>query len=60
MLAATALLSVGTGAMRSFNLDAIANQASKKGFKPHTQYDVGEALATFGVHLDLLMRNGPS
>lgn len=56
MLIASALLSVGTGNIRSFNVDAIANQASKKGFKPHTQYDVGEALASFGVTFDLLVQ----
>lgn len=60
MLVTSALLSVGTGTIRSSNADAIANRASKKSYKPNTQYEVGETLATFGVHLDLLVQNGYS
>eukprot|EP00796_Vickermania_ingenoplastis_P007815 gene7815-biopygen5243 len=39
------------------DLDAIANQATRKGFKPSTQYDVGETLAAYDKELDFLVED---
>lgn len=58
-LVATALLSVGEGVVRSLKPDALAVNAGKKGFKASTQYDVGEALARFGLRLDFLVQDLP-
>eukprot|EP00796_Vickermania_ingenoplastis_P006778 gene6778-biopygen4614 len=54
-LVATALVNVGDGGNRCLDLDAIANQATRKGFKPSTQYDIGETLAAYDKELDFLV-----
>lgn len=54
-LAATAMVNVGDGGNRSLEIDALANQAIRKGFKSGTQYDVGETLAVYGKELDFLI-----
>lgn len=53
----TAMVNVGDGGKRSLELDSLANQAIRKGFKSSTQYDVGETLAAYGKELDFLMIN---
>lgn len=48
---------MGDGGNRSLEIDALANQAIRKGFKSSTQYDVGETLAVYGKDLDFLISN---
>lgn len=54
MLTATALANVGDGGNRSLEVNALAMQASRRNFKPSTQYDVGETLAVLGKELDFM------
>eukprot|EP00796_Vickermania_ingenoplastis_P010631 gene10631-biopygen7591 len=56
-LVATALVNVGDGGNRCLDIDPIANQAKRKGFKASTQYDVGETIAAYEKNLDFLAPN---
>jgi len=60
MLAATSLINAGEGKGLSLELDALANQVSRKHFKTKTHYDVGETLAAYGKRLDFLIPSGDS
>lgn len=53
-LVATAMANVGGGGNRSLEVDALTNQAIRKGYKSGTQYDVAETLAVYGKNLDFL------
>lgn len=57
-LAAIALASVIDGTNRSLTPNSVGMQVHRKGFLANTQYDLGEALAASGFHLDLLMSEG--
>ena len=53
-LVASALASVGDGMLRSLTANSIGTQVFRKGFKPQVQYDVGDALASLKLPIDLL------
>eukprot|EP00796_Vickermania_ingenoplastis_P008521 gene8521-biopygen5890 len=56
-LVATALANIGDGGSRCLDLNPIANQAKRKGFKASTQYDIGETVAAFEKELDFVVPN---
>lgn len=54
---ATTLLSVGEKVEHKFIIDALAMSVSKKVYKTHTQYDVGEVLAAMDITLDFIAQD---
>jgi len=56
-LTATAMINVADGTNFSLNVESLASQASRRGFKAGEQYDVGEALAARGKVLDFMVHD---